>query len=220
MWLWLALIFAALTALAIGKGLRPLEIVAKPAVMVALMVHLWMAGGVQGALLWFVLGQALSLAGDVFLLWPDRWFLAGLAAFLLTQIAYVIGFNLSPSPLSWWGLVLALIVGYGSARILRRLLSALRQKGQNALRWPVTLYGVAIALMLLSALLKLSDAGWGEESSLLVAGGAFLFFLSDLVLAWDRFVEPIRHGRLLNIVLYHLGQIGIAAGVVIQFAGG
>ncbi len=220
MWLWLAWVFVGLTALAVGKNQRWLEILTKPTVMVVLILYLVSEGGGQGALVWFVLGLIFSLVGDVFLLWPDRWFLAGLAAFLLAQIAYLIGFNLPPSPLSWWGLGLALIVGYGSARILRRLMEALHEKGQESLRGPVLAYGVAIALMLLSALLKLSDAGWGETPAVLVAGGALLFFLSDVILAWNRFVAPVRQGRLLNMVLYHLGQVGIAAGVAIQFGGG
>jgi hypothetical protein len=42
--------------------------------------------------------------------------------------------------------------------------------------------------------------------------------LSDIVLAWLKFVTPINHGRMINIGLYHLGQICIAAGVVMQFA--
>ncbi len=33
-----------------------------------------------------------------------------------------------------------------------------------------------------------------------------LFFYSDAVLAWNRFVRPLRWGRVVNIVPYHLGQ--------------
>jgi uncharacterized membrane protein YhhN len=76
---------------------------------------------------------------------------------------------------------------------------------------------LVVTLMLLSAMLKLTDPAWGAGASLLVALGAFLFFLSDIVLAWNKFVIPIRNGRVLNIVLYHLGQICLAAGVVMQF---
>lgn len=212
-----ALIFAALTAWATWKQNRTLEFIAKPAVMILLLVYLWTSVGLQGALTWFALGMFFSLVGDVLLLWLDRMFLFGLVSFLLAQIFYVIGFNSPPSSFSMWGIIMAVIVGLGAARVLRRILSALT--GKNArMRIPVTVYGIVITLMLLSAMLKLTDPAWGAGASLLVGLGAFLFYLSDIVLAWLKFVAPIQNGRIINIGLYHLGQICIAAGVVMQYA--
>jgi uncharacterized membrane protein YhhN len=212
-----ALIFAALTALATWKKNRALEFAAKPAVLALLLIYLWDAVGLGGALLWFALGMLFSLIGDVLLLWLDRMFLHGLVSFLLAQIAYVIGFNSPPSDVSLWAFAMAVIVALGSARVLRRILSALAEKGNTRMRLPVTVYGLVITLMLLSAMLKLTDPLWGAGASLLVALGAFLFYLSDIVLAWLKFVTPIQNGRVINIGLYHLGQICIAAGVVMQF---
>ncbi|HSQ38559.1 MAG TPA: lysoplasmalogenase, partial [Anaerolineales bacterium] len=138
-------------------------------------------------------------------------------SFLIGHIAYVIGFNSPTSPLSLWGLLLAVIIGMGGARIIRRILSGLVEKGQARMRIPIAGYGAVISLMLLSAMLKLTDPAWGAGASLLVALGAFLFFLSDIVLAWNKFVTPIQNGRMLNIGMYHIGQILLAAGVVMQF---
>ncbi|MFZ5858571.1 MAG: lysoplasmalogenase [Chloroflexota bacterium] len=214
-----ALIFAALTALATWKKNRGLEFIAKPAVMVLLLLYLWTSAGLNGALLWFALGMFFSLIGDVLLLWLDRMFLFGLISFLLAQIAYLVGFNSPPSEVSLWGLAMAVIVAVGSARVLRRILSALAEKGNTRMRIPIVVYGLVITLMLLSAMLKLTDPTWGAGASLLVALGAFLFYLSDIVLAWLKFVTPIQNGRVINIGLYHLGQICIAAGVVMQFHG-
>lgn len=217
MYLLAALTFAALTAFATWKQNRRLEFIAKPAVMIALIVYLWTSVGLRGALTWFALGMVFSLVGDVLLLWLDRMFLHGLVAFLLAQIFYVIGFNSPPSPFSMWGIIMAVIVGLGAARVLRRLLSALT--GEKArMRTPVAIYSVVITLMLLSAMLKLTDAAWGAGASGLVGLGAFLFYLSDIVLAWLKFVAPIQNGRIINIGLYHLGQICIAAGVALQFS--
>ena len=214
-----ALIFAALTALATWKKNRGLEFIAKPAVMVLLLLYLWTSAGLNGALLWFALGMFFSLIGDVLLLWLDRMFLFGLISFLLAQIAYLVGFNSPPSEVSLWGLAMAVIVALGSARVLRRILSALAEKGNTRMRIPIVVYGLVITLMLLSAMLKLTDPTWGAGASLLVALGAFLFYLSDIVLAWLKFVTPIQNGRVINIGLYHLGQICIAAGVVMQVHG-
>jgi uncharacterized membrane protein YhhN len=218
MWFVLAVfVFAALESLALWKKIRGLEFVAKPAVMVILFIYLCTSVGLTGVPLWFGLGILLSLAGDVFLLWLDRFFLFGLVSFLLGHIAYMVGFNLPTSPLSLWGMLLAVMIGLGGARVLRRILSAMAEKGQARMRRPVAIYGVVISLMLLSAMLKLTDPAWGAGASLLVAIGAFLFFLSDIVLAWNKFVAPIQNGRMLNIGLYHLGQIMLAAGVVMQY---
>ena len=185
--------------------------------MILLFTYLWTSVGLQGAALWFGLGMLLSLAGDVLLLWLDRMFLYGLAAFLLGHIAYLVGFNTPSSPVSLWAFLLAVIVGLGGARIMRRILSSIVEKGQARMRGPVAIYGAAISLMLLSAMLKLTDPTWDAGASLLVALGAFLFFLSDIVLAWNKFVTPIQNGRMLNIGMYHIGQIMLAAGVVMQF---
>ncbi len=211
-----ALIFAALTALATWKKNRGLEFIAKPAVMALLLLYLWTSAGLNGALLWFALGMFFSLIGDVLLLWLDRMFLFGLISFLMAQIAYLVGFNSPPSPVTMWGTLLAVILALGSARVLRRILSALAEKGNTRMRIPIVVYGLAITLMLLSAMLKLTDPLWGAGASLLAALGAFLFYLSDIVLAWLKFVTPIQNGRVINIGLYHLGQICIAAGVVMQ----
>ena len=215
-YLFIALFFAGLESLALRKQIRPLEVIAKPAVMAALFLYLWASIGLTGAGMWFGLGILFSLMGDVFLLWPDRFFIFGLIAFLLGHIAYVTGFNMPPSPFSMWAAFLAIIVGLSGVRLMRRILVALISKGQSRLRLPVAIYGVVISVMLLSAMLKLTDTSWDAGASLLVAAGAFLFFASDVVLAWNKFVIPIKNGRIINIGLYHLGQIALVAGVVMQ----
>jgi uncharacterized membrane protein YhhN len=129
----------------------------------------------------------------------------------------VIGFN-SPLPaLSAWGFLLALMIGIGGVRILRRIVAPLHAQGQAGLRIPILIYGLVISLMLLSAMLKLTDVSWQAGAALLVALGAFLFYLSDIILAWQKFIAPIRNGRIYNILAYHLGQIALIAGVVMQF---
>ena len=76
---------------------------------------------------------------------------------------------------------------------------------------------MVITLMLLSALLTLNNPVWKTSASGLVAGGAILFYFSDVLLAWNKFVNPIKNGRLANMILYHLGQAALVAGVIIQF---
>jgi len=213
-----ALTFAALEVFALQKNLPRLEYLAKPAVMIALFLWLWTSVGLQGALLWFGLGILFSLAGDVLLMISlDRFFLAGLVAFLFAHLAYIIGFNTPLPELSGWGIILAVIIGINGVRVMRRVLAPILAQGQLQLRVPITVYGMVISIMLLSALLKLTDLSWNANAALLVSLGAFLFYLSDIILAWMKFVSPIHHGRIYNILSYHLGQIALVAGVVLQF---
>ncbi|MEP7137897.1 MAG: lysoplasmalogenase, partial [Chloroflexota bacterium] len=200
------------------KNIPRLELIAKPAVMIALFFWLWTSVGMSGAVLWFGLGILFSLTGDVLLMLSlDKFFLPGLVAFLLAHVMYVIGFNLPLPALSAWGFLLAIMIGIGGVRIMRRIVAPLATQGQAGLRTPILIYGVVISLMLLSALLKLTDLTWNAGAALLVGVGAFLFYLSDIILAWLKFIAPIQHGRIYNILAYHLGQIALIAGVVMHF---
>lgn len=214
-----AFVFAALEALAMWKNWLRLDYVAKPALMLALFFWLWTSAGLNGALLWFGLGLLLSLVGDVLLMISlDRLFLPGLVAFLLAHIAYVIGFNTPVPEMSVWGIALAVFIGLGGARVVRRIIGALAAQGQGQMQGPILVYSIVISLMLLSAMLKLTDVKWEAGAALLVSLGAFLFYISDIILAWNKFVAPIQHGRTYNIAAYHLGQIALIAGVVMQYS--
>ena len=180
----LALVFAALEALALWKYWHRLEYIAKPAVMVVLFIWLLTSVGMNGALIWFGLGILFSLLGDVLLMISlDRMFLPGLVAFLLAHVAYVIGFNI-PLPLfSAWSLIFAFMVGLGGTRIIRRIVDSLASSGNVRMRTPILIYSLVISLMLLSAMMKLTDITWSANASALVSLGALLFYLSDIVLA-------------------------------------
>jgi uncharacterized membrane protein YhhN len=213
-----ALIFAALEALTLWKKWTRLEYLAKPAVMVILFLWLWTSTGLGGAALWFGLGILLSLTGDVLLMISlDRLFLAGLVTFLLAHLAYLIGFNIPIPEISAWGFVLAVIVGLGGVRVIRRIIAPLAASGQSRMRTPIIIYGTVISLMLLSAMMKMTEITWNANAATLVGVGAFLFYVSDIILAWNKFVAPIQHGRIYNIGAYHLGQITLIAGVIAQF---
>src|SRR4029077_2480661 len=90
---------------AVVRSNKPLEYVCKPAVMVALIgVALALHPTVAGRRDWFVVALALSMLGDVFLMLPRDLFVAGLAAFLLGHIAYVVGFRVDGGSGAAWAL--------------------------------------------------------------------------------------------------------------------
>ena len=218
-WLVLAIVFAALEALALSRGPKKLEWLAKPAVMVCLFIWLFLNTGLQGITFWFGIGILFSLLGDVLLMLSlDRLFVFGLGAFLLAHIFYIIGFRDQFASISAGSLLIVVLLGASAIRLMRRIVGAIRVKGQNKLIVPVILYSAVISLMLFAALTTIFDPAWTTRASFFVSIGASFFFMSDIILAWNKFVSPIKNGRILNIALYHLGQIGLVAGIISQFA--
>jgi alkenylglycerophosphocholine/alkenylglycerophosphoethanolamine hydrolase len=208
---------AILDWFATWKERAGLERFAKPAVMIFLFAWLYTATGLRGASFWFAIGILFSLIGDILLLSPDRLFLPGLVAFLLAHIAYIAGFNNEAMNFGAWEVFIAAMILLGAFRILQRLVLALRSKGMNGLILPVEVYGLTISTMLFFAMRTITYSNWQADEAALVSIGAFLFYISDIILAWNRFVSPIKNGRLLNIVAYHLGQIALIVGVAMHF---
>jgi uncharacterized membrane protein YhhN len=169
-------------------------------------------------MLWFGLGILFSLLGDVLLLFPqDRTFIAGVVAFLFTHLFYLIGFQDQLLNPTGWSFVLLFFILLNGIRLLRRITGSLRARGDQRLVMPVIVYGLVISLMLYAAMSTIFDPAWETGPAFYVSAGAFLFWISDLLLAWNKFVAPIKNGRVPSILAYHLGQIGLIAGVISQF---
>lgn len=179
--------------------------VAKPGTLVALIgVALAVDPADPTVRAWMVAGLVLSLAGDVFLMLPERWFLAGLVAFLLGHVAYVVGLLLAPTSVGWTVVGLA-VVALGVATVGRAIVGRVRSGTHRELALPVAAYLVVISAMVVSA--------FGTAAAAAIVG-ASLFYVSDATLAWNRFVEPLRWGPLAVMVTYHLGQAGLVAWLV------
>ncbi len=153
---------------------------------------------------WMVIGLVLSLAGDVFLMLHEKWFVAGLASFLLGHIAYIVGLQLAPR--SWgWTLVGVAVVAAAIATVGRRIVTGVAASEHQEMVPPVIAYLVVISAMVVSA--------FGTTAPWAIAG-ASLFYASDATLAWNRFLDQRRFGPLAVMVTYHLGQIGLVAWLV------
>lgn len=204
---------AALDWLAVARHWKRAEYVFKPATLLALIVAAWLLAQEThnpwlGNL--FLLALIGSLAGDIFLMLPgDRAFLPGLVAFLLAHLAYIAGLNSAWPPATAW--VLAPVIGGIGWLFFSRVAGGLRRSGRTRLIAPVALYALVLSLMLFSAWATLFRAGQSALFGALVVGGATLFFISDALLAWDRFVAPWPPARLLVMITYHLAQMALAA---------
>ncbi|MBI5070066.1 MAG: lysoplasmalogenase [Deltaproteobacteria bacterium] len=138
----------------------------------------------------------LSLLGDALLLSAARpMFLAGLVAFLLAHVAYAVAFLGEGSIPPWPLPLLALGVGL----VLRWLWPHL-----GPMKGPVVAYCVVIAVMVAAAM---------GVASAEVRAGAVLFFLSDLLVARDRFVAPGLANRAVGLPLYYGAQLLLASAV-------
>ena len=220
MYIWLILTIAAASweAIMIWKDSKRFEMLAKPAVMVFLFLWLYTSTGLQGNTLWFGIGILLSLVGDIVLLsYSNRMFTLGLTAFLFAHISYLIGFQEELLHPTAWSFILIFFIFINGLRLLRRILGAMRTTGQNRLVIPVTIYSLVISLMLYAAMSTIFDPAWKTGAAFFVSVGAFLFYISDLILGWNKFVSPVKNGPILNIITYHLGQISLIAGVIRQF---
>lgn len=203
---------------AVARNNRRLEYFLKPGMMAALLVCLGLLGTRNAHFdqveIWFGLGLALSLVGDIFLMLPRERFIAGLVAFLLAHVAYVIGLNPALPPLNIASLLIFALMALVAAQFYRRIVAGLSERGLKRLKPPVEAYMIVISLMVVSALLTLLRTGWSPLSAMLFSAGALLFLLSDILLAWDHFVGRLSFGRTPRMIAYHLGQILLTLGAL------
>jgi alkenylglycerophosphocholine/alkenylglycerophosphoethanolamine hydrolase len=212
----IVLFLAILDWIAADKKWKVLEYVTKPVTMLALLWWIWQSVGWGGSMLWFTLGAVFCLAGDVFLMLPWDMFIFGLVAFLLGHVCYVVGLNNIAPYINLWGGFLIILLGIYLLWLYPKLTKGLSAKGKMGLKVPVLIYSLAITLMVYSAWMTWTRPGWSMAAAIFVSIGAVLFYASDSMLAWDRFLSPLPHARLRVMVTYHLGQIGIILGAMLH----
>ncbi|GAB4276279.1 MAG: lysoplasmalogenase [Candidatus Promineifilaceae bacterium] len=162
------------------------------------------SGNVQPTYKWLIIGGlVLCLAGDVFLMLPERYFLAGLGSFLAGHWFYIAAFAASVGLVySWW--LLPLLI-YGA------VVYTLLHPHLGKMRAPVIAYVLTILLMAWQALGRWQVLA--SVPSLLAALGALFFVISDSVLALDRFRAKFGSARVIVLTTYWLAQWLIAYSV-------
>jgi uncharacterized membrane protein YhhN len=189
----------------IGDARRRTELWSKPLALIALIgVAVALHPADQLVRAWFVTALLCSLAGDVFLLYGDRYFVPGLVSFLLAHLAYTFGLVAVGdwSAAGFWlgaAMMAALAVAVGV-----RIVLAARRK-ERVLGPAVTAYLLAISVMFCAAMAT------GNTWAIL---GAALFVASDSVLGWRQFVADARWMPVTIMLTYHLGQAGLVASLL------
>jgi len=144
-----------------------------------------------------VIGLLFSSGGDIALsLDRKKYFVVGLSLFLVAHLFYLLAFGQGIATITvnvWAGVLLVLTLGLGSW-----LFPTL-----GKLRIPVVLYMVVITAMGVAAAIH-------PHAFPYLLPGAFLFILSDSLIAIDKFRRPIPYAHHLIMITYYLGQLGIA----------
>lgn len=160
---------------------------------------------------WIIAALLFSWVGDVLLMLQgdnSLFFLAGLSAFLVAHIFYILFFHsvrIKEKIKSRLYLLLIVVVYYtGLITLLSPWLADMKL--------PVRVYGIVISFMLMLAMhmlfIKNKNAGWWMML------GAILFVISDSVLAINKFYQPFEMAGIAIMLTYGLAQLFITEGAI------
>lgn len=150
----------------------------------------------SGSNSYFLAGLIFSFLGDVFLLF-DWGFLPGLGSFMLAHVWYIVSFS-----------KLRIAKMLGSLPFILVYLAALfyfLYPHLNEMKLPVFVYGTVISTMLYFSLCT---------KNILLISGAFLFVISDTLLAVNLFVSHAVLTDLLVMITYVSAQLLLVLGMI------
>lgn len=152
-----------------------------------------------------MIGLVLSLGGDLALMFQEKKkaFMLGLFFFLLAHLAYTGVFMLLGRFTAWDFLPVALLTAAGIGFYI------LIRSGLGNMRVPVVVYMVVISAMVSRAASTMNSPVFTSSQALLIAAGAGLFYISDVILAANRFWKPWKYNRI-SLAFYYSGQLLIA----------
>jgi uncharacterized membrane protein YhhN len=209
------LITTALNLAAMAFGWPVVNFITKPLIIVSLIAfYVSSAGPAMNRMI--VLALGFCWVGDVLLLLHGQLeasFILGLAAFLIGHLIYVAAYRQlqrkatkDQAPLSTRALLglLPVVIAIG--------LVVLLFPGLGGLKFPVIAYSAAITWMVLTALMR--NGRTNSKSFWMIFGGAFIFMISDSLLAINKFYTPIPLPGLWIMITYCTAQYLIVRGAL------
>ncbi len=187
----------------------------KPLITISLMVYLSYYTQLKGRFSKRIfIGLVFGLIGDSLLMFVkvhNSFFISGLIAFLLGHIAYITAFYIDykwqtsiHKKESLTAIIVLLVFCIGSYVMLNHNL--------GPLQIPVIVYALVICLMVVMAVNRK-----GRVKTLsynLIFYGAVLFLISDAILAYDKFVHPIKLAGVFIMATYTISQFLITIGAI------
>jgi alkenylglycerophosphocholine/alkenylglycerophosphoethanolamine hydrolase len=195
---------ALLFFVGLGADVPALRLATKP--VPALVLAAWVLLRCREGFGWLTAaGLGLSAVGDGLL--EKGFFVPGLIAFLFAHLAYVAGFVSAARRPALGRAVPFLAWGIVALAILR--------PGLGSMTGAVTAYVVVLCTMMWRAAARVGSPGTPALAAALGLAGAVAFGASDTLIAFDRFAAPVPGAAWGIMVLYWLGQCGIAASAVV-----
>ena len=217
--LFLVIFVAELLAVYYSWRFEWLEYITKPLILLSLMGFILVSTkGISCKFKRLILiALIFSWGGDMFLMFDEQYpllFIFGLASFLISHLLYIFAFNQSAHPplnvplIKKHPWIIFLLILFGSY-VFKKL-----QPSLGEMVVPVIVYLIAILSMFVFALNR-----WGKvsnQSFLWITAGALFFILSDSLLAFDKFLDPIKNAHLVIMATYMFAQYAIVRGAYLQ----
>ena len=215
---WFSILFALIFILQLTlghNGNSSFGYFIKPCIVLWLLIVLLLSTKLKGRFHKRVFtGLIFAMAGDLLLLCAIRdesYFLYGLAAFLFCHLFYTGAFYLdfkSAPELDKKGariaILLCAIIATGYYLFLRSHL--------GIMKLPVMIYVLVISMMMMMASFR--NQRVNASSFMLILFGAMFFMLSDSILAYNKFVQPIDNGSNWIMATYMIAQYLITIGAI------
>jgi uncharacterized membrane protein YhhN len=203
--------------IAVAMDIEQLQLIFKPLIMLVLGIYYYtqsasMAKTVVAAIIF-------SWVGDVSLMFQssnELYFMAGLGAFLIAHVCYVMAYSRYIEKREGFGLngvqkfrfsLPIVLAGTGLITILYAHL--------GGLKIPVTLYAIVLMVMVLQALFRYGYTN--TVSFWFVFVGAILFMISDSMIAVNKFLSSFELAGVAIMVTYILAQFLIIKGLLLHF---
>ena len=185
----------------------------KPVLLPFLILGVYFSGSFPSKKLLLV-ALSFSWIGDIILLFAERdelFFIAGLIAFLISHIVYILLFN---KQLKYKNRKNKAVFWIGVTSIIMYLIVmvSILLPRLGDLTMPVFVYALVISTMLLFAFKGFLT--WEEPGNWFVLIGAIAFVSSDSILAFNKFYAPIVMSSFLIMVTYLIAQYLIVVGIL------
>ncbi|WP_186644810.1 lysoplasmalogenase [Fluviispira vulneris] len=155
----------------------------------------------------FTAALVFSSVGDIFLAYSEeKYFVHGLVSFLLSHIIYSFIFIKYAGNISenfWQKLILVITISIYFVVMLRVLYKRL-----GNLKIPVFIYMGVLACMVIGSIFVINF-------NYILIIGAFLFAISDSILAIQKFVKTIKGSAYMIWASYYLAQLFICYGMLL-----
>lgn len=215
LWLYLFLLVSMLDIFLTANGQQEERLYTKTLIMPFLAIYFWQVSiALKGTYIRKAMVAAIlfSWLGDTLLLWPHL-FLYGLGAFLMAHICYIFAFKISQRQPFKIGTVnfLYLFLYNLPIYLVAAFVYYLINPGLGNMKFPVVVYIIIIVMMATTARERFRETS--PESFWQVFIGAFLFLISDSLIAINLFFKPFPEAAVLIMGTYVIAQLLIVRGI-------